>query len=231
MNINRLFSLIELYNNLGLECIVDMYKKDNDVYWTSRKSAIKNKLDIKEDKEIKINIPIIKHRYILNETGEELRYKDTTIKNVLELYKFGAVSIVPIVKGYKELNIYEINKISNNKYEIDLDKILKATKMNNIEDLMNRVCLKNDTDSIIVRNILKEMVTKRKNYNKFSEHINETNINYICESLIIALDFIDKVSNRHKIIDLKFEYMNEKIDKLLCGIESMEVRKLINDGS
>lgn len=223
MNIKKLLRLIELYSDLGMESIIEIYKSNASTV-TSRRSAIKNGIDISNCTQFSIHIPRKVVKFYFADTDEPIKYGDMTLNDINRLVEKGEAYTNKEVKGAKRLTVYDVSDTLTREYRLDVNKLKDKLNVKTTDEVLDYF----EIEDKLVREILKSMLDKRE----FSgaDKINIDNIEYICNYLIVVIEFMDRIFERPKLIDLKFEYAEEKANRLLGCIRAFELNNMINDG-
>lgn len=220
------FGLFDKYYNLGLKAIDEIYdqykKKDiksNHFYITQKtiESLGLNDIDMSELDWIKVSIPKYKYRY-RDLDGNLLRLSDMNYIELSEAVKLGTVIREPRFNKYKYLKLYLLNLegIDLSRFNLDRGRVLKELECNTISDLC--IDLKEHFKFKCIQDIKNYL---NHNWNRDIENEEET---------IHLINLLSKISERNQFIDVQEEFLEERVTRLVCDCNALEIREKIKQG-
>lgn len=223
--VNKL-SLFDKYYNLGIKAVNEIYKqyKDknlkNDYFYVTQKTIetldIKD-LDMSKLDFIKVSIPKYRYRY-RDLDGNLLRLSDINYNELSEAVRLGTVIREPKFHKYKYLKLYLVDLRGKDLsiYNINKDRLLQdldCIDMDNLyDDLSNRYKFKCIKD---IRNYLSD------NWNVTIENEEET---------LYLISLLSKITERVQFIDVQEEFLEERVTRLVCDCNALELREKMLQG-
>lgn len=223
--VNKL-SLFDKYYNLGIKAINEIYEqykikdiKDNNFYVTQKTlDALEiDNIDIKKLNWLKVSIPKYRYRY-RDLDGNLLRLKDMNYGELSEAVKLGVVIREPRFHKYNYLKLYlvSLEGVDLSKYNLDIARVLKELDCRTVSELCNELgtrykfkCI-NDIKNYLNKNWSKEV---RKE-----------------EETVHLISLLSKISERVQFIDVQEEFLEERVTRLVCDCNALEVREKMIQG-
>lgn len=225
--ISKLY-LFDKYYNLGIKAVNEIYEQylkhnlnDNYAYITQNTIDNIGLKDIDKDNLSYLDVSIPKYKYMYRDLdGNLLTYNDMNYYELVESVKLGLVIREPKFYKYNNLRLYllDIGNIDISKFRLDINKVLKELKCNNI----NELCI--DLEKRYKFRCIKDI----QNYLNLNWNVNIDS--ELEEETLYLINLLSKISERLQFIDVQEEFLEERVTRLVCECNALEVREKIEQG-
>lgn len=225
--ISKLY-LFDKYYNLGIKAVNEIYEQylkhnlnDNYAYITQNTIDNIGLKDIDKDNLSYLDVSIPKYKYMYRDLdGNLLTYNDMNYYELVESVKLGLVIREPKFYKYNNLRLYllDIGNIDTSKFTLDVNKVLKELKCNTI----NELCV--DLEKRYKFRCIKDI----QNYLNLNWNVNIDS--ELEEETLYLINLLSKISERLQFIDVQEEFLEERVTRLVCECNALEVREKIEQG-